>query len=186
MVSQQHHAANKDVELSPVDEEASLLVTEDGCSTAASQPGQSQRPRSSPFDNATFVERLTFSWLSPLLALGAAKQLSSEDLPELPAGDSAHELSSSFEASWAKTPPGDNRLLRCLVSAERDGLVRGALYKLAHDTVMFASPAALNALLQHLSVGAAALKATERGAVCDAIARIRSLLPHSLRRAYLR
>ena len=104
-----------------------------------------------PYDSAGLVSRLLFLWLSPLLALGATRQLDAADLPALPAEDEPRVVSAAFRAQWRRRKGQRHRLARSLIAVETPQLLRGGAAKLLHDTVMFASPAALHALLTLLS-----------------------------------
>jgi ATP-binding cassette subfamily C (CFTR/MRP) protein 3 len=94
--------------------------------------------------------KATFSWLAPLLQLGVLRQLSAADVPPLRRGDAAADVRSAFDAAWSAAAPGKHRLARALLACERKTLLGGFYAKLVHDTVMFASPAALAALLTHV------------------------------------
>jgi ATP-binding cassette subfamily C (CFTR/MRP) protein 1 len=138
-------------------EEAQHLLSvssEDSASdegVAAASLHTTQRWRRSPLDTCTLWQRVTFSWLSPLLTVGQQRQLQSADVPPLCARDDPDTVRTAFDAAWAAAPPGPHRLTRALLWMERDVLLKAGLAKFVHDTVMFASPSALRALLCHIS-----------------------------------
>lgn len=104
---------------------------------------QATDARPSPLASAGLLSRLTFAWLSPLLDTGATRQLGPSDVPPLRAEDRCDALEARFLACWAAAAPGPRRLARALLSMEAPVLRRGFVAKLVHDTVLFASPAAL-------------------------------------------
>ena len=118
---------------------------------AATSLDTTKRRRRSPLDTCTLWQRVTFSWLSPLLTVGQQRQLQSADVPPLCARDDADTVRTAFDAAWAAAAPGPHRLTRALLWMERDVLLKAGLAKLVHDTAMFASPSALRALLCHIS-----------------------------------
>jgi len=85
------------------------------------------------------------------LAVGETRQLDASDLPHVPSSDLTERLQRGFQAAWRGAEAGPRRLARAILTLERDTIWAGARAKLAHDTILFAAPAALNALLQHLS-----------------------------------
>jgi len=105
----------------------------------------------SPLDAANLWARLTFAWLAPLLQLGQTRQLQQADVPPLPQGDDSQAVSRAFDEAWTRVGPSPYRLGLALLRMERGVLLRAALAKLAHDTALFASPAALRALLCHIA-----------------------------------
>ena len=71
---------------------------------AASAAGSAVRPRLKPVNReatSCFASRLTFAWLSSLLATGARRPLEHEDLYQLQARDSAEYNSRRLSQAWA-------------------------------------------------------------------------------------
>ncbi|KAJ6723967.1 hypothetical protein OIU74_008348 [Salix koriyanagi] len=57
----------------------------------------SDSKRESPYGKATLLQQITFSWLTPLFAVGYKKPLEQDEIPDLDVKDSAGFLSSSFD-----------------------------------------------------------------------------------------
>ncbi|GAA5856368.1 hypothetical protein JCM8547_008708 [Rhodosporidiobolus lusitaniae] len=53
-----------------------------------------------PRIRANIFQRLTFSWMTPMMKTGKEKYLTEEDLWALPPDDTAHALGSRLEAAW--------------------------------------------------------------------------------------
>lgn len=62
--------------------------------------GKDDYEQESPVATANIYERLTFSWLTPLLQLGTKKFLGEEDMWSLPPDDSAEALSQRLSDAW--------------------------------------------------------------------------------------
>ncbi|KAI3900401.1 hypothetical protein MKW92_028247 [Papaver armeniacum] len=58
--------------------------------------GKSENQKESPYQRATLLQLITFSWLSPLFKVGYKKPLEQEDVPGIHIKDSAEILSHSF------------------------------------------------------------------------------------------
>ena len=98
----------------------------------------------SPLDTASPLARLTFLWLSPLLDVGAERQLRPADLPPLPAADAAAAIRKRFERQWRKYEHGTpHRLARTLAAVVQPQMVRGAIAKFIYDSLLFVGPATL-------------------------------------------
>jgi len=133
---------------SSTEDEAARLLSDD---VPVEEEAEASTPcAQSPLDECTVLERLTFSWLSPLLRLGEQRQLNAEDVPALSKSDTAVHVRSAFDAAWTGAAPGPHRLTRALLYMQRHVLLKAGLAKFIHDTAMFASPAALRALLCHI------------------------------------
>ena len=105
----------------------------------------------SPEDSASFVARLLFTYVSPLVKLGGARPLQTADLWPVSPRDGAATVGGAFRATLAATatPPfPQGRLARALAAQYgRPFAVAGGI-KLFHDGVMFLSPAILRRLLR--------------------------------------
>ncbi|KAL7423700.1 hypothetical protein Q5752_001282 [Cryptotrichosporon argae] len=123
-------------------------------SGAISEDGEKE----SPVVTANIYERLTFSWLTPLLSLGTRKYLGEEDMWSLPPGDSAEALSDRLANAW-------ERQLSLVASGKRKkpslklALARAyglpyfiaGVFKAMYDCLNFAQPQLLRLLLAYVS-----------------------------------
>jgi hypothetical protein len=102
--------------------------------------------RTSAFGKASFLSRLTFAWMDPLLRLGYSKPLDFGDIPPLDADDAAEEASRKFLEKWHRrrqtTDAGRTSCLVFLVLAEcyKKELLLTALYTLLRTLSFAASP----------------------------------------------
>ncbi|KWU42263.1 P-loop containing nucleoside triphosphate hydrolase protein [Rhodotorula sp. JG-1b] len=99
---------------------------------------------------ANIFQRLTFSWMTPMMMAGYRKFLTEEDLWALPPDDTAYALGQRLEKAWqarrakaAKRPS----LTGALVSAYGGPFFTAALFKLGQDTLAFLQPWLLKRLL---------------------------------------
>jgi hypothetical protein len=112
----------------------------------------------SPVLVANIYERLSFSWLTPLLSLGTQKFLGEEDMWQLPPTDSAEALSSRLSAAWqeqvalVKSGKKSKPSLKIAIAKAygRVYFVAGLLKGL-YDIASFLQPQLLRLLLRFIS-----------------------------------
>lgn len=112
----------------------------------------------SPVLVANIYERLSFSWLTPLLSLGTRKFLGEEDMWALPPQDSAESLSNRLSETWqaqvqaVKAGKKSKPSLTMAIARAYGGpyLVAGLL-KAAYDSLNFLQPQLLRLLLSYVS-----------------------------------
>ncbi|KAJ2788337.1 hypothetical protein GGI18_003014, partial [Coemansia linderi] len=73
------------------------VLAEDGDSDVASVSRFGLR---APVEDANIFSQLTFSWISPLLKLGQHKQISEDDLWEVPSNIAPVNIAETFDANW--------------------------------------------------------------------------------------
>ncbi|BEJ18143.1 hypothetical protein CspHIS471_0704200 [Cutaneotrichosporon sp. HIS471] len=108
----------------------------------------------SPVATANIFQRLTFSWLTPLLNLGTHKFLGEEDMWLLPPDDSAEALSERLQRAWErelelvkagkKTEPS---LKMAIFKAYGGPYVIAGMMKVVYDLLSFSQPQLLRLLL---------------------------------------
>lgn len=112
----------------------------------------------SPVSTANIFERLTFSWLTPLLSLGTRKFLGEEDMWSLPPNDSAEALSNRLQVAWDRQIDAVKRQKKSepslkIAIAQAYGfpyLIAGLL-KALYDSLSFLQPQLLRLLLSYVS-----------------------------------
>lgn len=112
----------------------------------------------SPVLVANIYERLSFSWLTPLLSLGTRKFLGEEDMWSLPPSDSAEALSNRLHNAWqeqvqlVKDGKKKKASLKIAIAKAygRVYLVAGIL-KALYDAASFLQPQLLRLLLRFIS-----------------------------------
>ncbi|ORY24672.1 hypothetical protein BCR39DRAFT_546075 [Naematelia encephala] len=112
----------------------------------------------SPVTTANIYERLTFSWLTPMLSLGTTKFLGEEDMWSLPASDSAEALSHRLANAWDRqvslAEKGKKKKPSLKIAiAQAYGwpyFVAGVL-KALYDMLSFLQPQLLKILLAYVS-----------------------------------
>ncbi|KAK6124957.1 hypothetical protein DH2020_041302 [Rehmannia glutinosa] len=62
---------------------------------------ESEKQSSSDLGQASFLSKLTFSWINPLLRLGNSKPLSVDDIPSLGSEDEALHAYTKFNDAWS-------------------------------------------------------------------------------------
>ncbi|KAJ3356578.1 hypothetical protein HDU91_005530, partial [Kappamyces sp. JEL0680] len=68
------------------------------------------KPKILGWNDASFWQRLNFSYLSPLMRLGQNKDLNVEQLPEVEDADNSERLVDSLNKAWNKLPMGGRSL----------------------------------------------------------------------------
>ncbi|KAJ2475512.1 hypothetical protein EV174_005249, partial [Coemansia sp. RSA 2320] len=104
-----------------------------------------------PVEDANIFSQLTFSWLSPLLKLGRQKQLTEDDLWELPASCAPASVTEIFDTHWQhelmhrehRTPS----LLRALWKTVGTPYALGGVFKLIQDLLLLTKPILLSQLI---------------------------------------
>ena len=112
----------------------------------------------SPVLVANIYERLSFSWLTPLLSLGTRKYLGEEDMWSLPPSDSAESLSNRLATTWkaqvdaVKAGKKKKASLKIAIAKAYGGpyFVAGVL-KATYDSLSFLQPQLLRLLLRYVS-----------------------------------
>lgn len=110
----------------------------------------------SPLDRATFFARLAWTWMSPLIALGARRPLQADDLPRVPQTDAADSVKEVLSVAWAREAAARSRpkapLFLRVLARGWGGIAGSALvYKLSFDTAQAAGPLLLSRILSWLS-----------------------------------
>ncbi len=103
-----------------------------------------------PLDYSNIFERLTFTWISPLMEKGFKQFLTSDDLPQVPTGLTASDTSKIFNKYWqheirTKTKPS---LSLALIKSFGGPYFIGALFKALHDILAFTQPQLLRLLVK--------------------------------------
>ncbi|SCV73559.1 BQ2448_7485 [Microbotryum intermedium] len=122
---------------------------------------QSECPRL----RANIFQRLTFSWMTPMMKAGYHKYLTEEDLWALPPDDTAEALGRKLETAWKKrckaasekaaaktrndkSKPVKPSLAGALAASYGGPFFSAALFKLLQDTLSFTQPQLLRRLLR--------------------------------------
>ena len=117
-----------------------------------------------PVDTASLVSRITFSWMSRLMAAGYKTPHEQEGLPPLPHDDRAESVHAAFEEAKrhyetkAEAKQTGNvsdstsrpSITRILLRAHGRTFAAAALFKLTFDVLQFTGPVLLNALITFL------------------------------------
>ncbi|GJN35825.1 hypothetical protein PR202_gb24635 [Eleusine coracana subsp. coracana] len=115
-----------------------------------------QRPAA--FGEASFLSRLIFTWMDPLLKLGYSRPLDSGDLPPLDADDAAAEASRKFMEKWqqqrrgqdaAGKPSSSLAVFMVLAECYKKDLLLTALYTLLRTLSFAASPLILYSFVSY-------------------------------------
>ncbi|XRA96345.1 ABC transporter isoform A [Pycnococcus provasolii] len=111
----------------------------------------SSRVELSPEELASVASRWTFSWVNPLVALGATKALQHDDLWPTTMQDEPNEKATYFSRRLARrTANGKCALFWAIWDTYKAPFVRAGLYKFGHDCLQFLSPVILRYFLLHI------------------------------------
>ena len=115
-------------------------------------PATVRQYRLSREEAGSFFSQLTFSWMTPILELGAKRPLTPEDLWKLAEEDRSNVLNRNFTHYWneemAKPNLADRSLVRALRKAHALPFYHGGFFKLVHDLLMFLGPLWLSQLIK--------------------------------------
>ncbi|KAJ1981631.1 hypothetical protein H4R35_000630 [Dimargaris xerosporica] len=104
-----------------------------------------------PVDKASLLSRITFSWLSPLLALGYQKPLEQDDLWTLPHSLQTRLVANKFHERWTKERRAAKpSLFWVLATAFGAPFFIGGLIKLLNDLLMYVQPQLLSLLIKFI------------------------------------
>ncbi|KAJ2770977.1 hypothetical protein GGI18_005121, partial [Coemansia linderi] len=124
------------------------VLAEDGDSDVASASRFGIR---APVEDANIFSQLTFSWMSPLLKLGQHKQISEDDLWEVPSDCAPANIAETFDANWQHEIDHSEKrspsLIRALWRTVGAHYVLGGCFKLAQDILSFSKPVVLSMIL---------------------------------------
>ncbi|WWC88113.1 uncharacterized protein L201_003017 [Kwoniella dendrophila CBS 6074] len=141
------------------DDEEEALDGVDNLNGDGGIPGKNENGDiESPVSTANIFEKLTFSWLTPLLSLGTKKFLGEEDMWALPSGDSAESLSNKLHLSWENqlnlVKDGKKKkpsLSLAIFKAFGAPYIMAGLFKGTYDILNFLQPQLLRLLLSFVS-----------------------------------
>ncbi|KAJ2456552.1 hypothetical protein GGI03_006367, partial [Coemansia sp. RSA 2337] len=108
-----------------------------------------------PMEDANIFSLLTFSWMSPLLKLSQSKQITEDDLWEVPSHIAPVDVAETFDVHWQHeldhhlhcTPS----LWRALWRTTGTHIVIGGFFKLIHDSFSLLNPVLLSLLLEFVA-----------------------------------
>ncbi|KAJ1812464.1 hypothetical protein LPJ56_003857, partial [Coemansia sp. RSA 2599] len=108
--------------------------------------------KGAPEEHANIFSRLTFSWMSPLLAIGRHKQIKQGDLWALPAHVAPLNIAERFGDHWqseldSSTPSRRPSLVRALWRTMGWPFALAGLFKLIQDVLQFSQPVLLSRLI---------------------------------------
>ncbi|EQC24967.1 hypothetical protein SDRG_17143 [Saprolegnia diclina VS20] len=105
-----------------------------------------------PYATASFVTKLSYGWVTKLIALGASTPLLADDVWSLPPPETCAGLHTPFLTHWsaATASPSIPRFSRALVRSFRRDLVIALVSFLLATAAAIAQPLLVQALLQYL------------------------------------
>ncbi|KAI3976241.1 hypothetical protein MKX01_032173 [Papaver californicum] len=109
-----------------------------------------------PFSTASFFSLLTFSWMSPLLAVGNRKTLDLEDVPELGIADSVSGdvypiFKSKLESYCAGSEVQTFKLVKALIYSVWREVAVTALLALTYTFASYVGPYLIDSFVQYLN-----------------------------------
>ncbi|KAJ2439521.1 hypothetical protein GGF42_007924, partial [Coemansia sp. RSA 2424] len=124
---------------------AEYVLAEDGDDDTSSDSRFGIR---APVEDANIFSQLTFSWLSSLFKMGQRKEISEDDLWEVPSSCLPANVAETFDAHWQRelnhrTPS----LLLALWKTVGTRYILGGVLKLAQDILTLLKPVLLSLLL---------------------------------------
>lgn len=113
------------------------------------KPLSTVKVTAAPADYANIFSKLTFAWLSPLMAKGYNKYLELKDLPDLPEELEAANLSKVLERNWNKQSHGNKKpsLVKALAASFGKQYAMAGFFKMTQDCIAFTQPQLLKKLI---------------------------------------
>jgi ATP-binding cassette subfamily C (CFTR/MRP) protein 1 len=104
------------------------------------------------YDSAGPVQRLTFAWISDLVARGYAAQLEENDLPDLPSVEQAEGVAALARQYWREelAADGDPQLVRSLRRIVQRDCCLAAFAELIKVALQFCGPVITNVLVVYI------------------------------------
>ncbi|EDQ85993.1 uncharacterized protein MONBRDRAFT_34017 [Monosiga brevicollis MX1] len=113
-------------------------------SASQSEPGAASAPSAepSPYDVSSFFQRVTFSYVSPLLQIGAKRELAFDDLPALAKRDASERIVKGLLHHWRQlqAETGHPTLLRAAARFYRKEIWWGVWYTLCESAFALIQP----------------------------------------------
>ncbi|KDO30242.1 hypothetical protein SPRG_05002 [Saprolegnia parasitica CBS 223.65] len=108
--------------------------------------------RPHPYATASFLAKLSYGWVTKLIALGASTPLLADDVWALPATETCAGLHAPFLAHWSSATASSSvpRFSRALVRSFRRDLIVALVSFLLATAAAIAQPLLVQALLQYL------------------------------------
>ncbi|KAI4307898.1 hypothetical protein L6164_031025 [Bauhinia variegata] len=108
------------------------------------------------YENAGLLGVLTFSWLTPLIALGNKKILNHEDLPKLSSNDSVYGSFPNFRENIESKYGGTNRvttlhLAKTLIFSVWKGFLLSGFFAFLNTCASYAGPYLIETFVQYLN-----------------------------------
>ncbi|KAI3644541.1 hypothetical protein MP228_010705 [Amoeboaphelidium protococcarum] len=105
-----------------------------------------------PEERATFLSKITFSWLNGIMTLGYKKPLTDDDLWDLNSEDQAQVLNAKFQEKWnSQLSLQKPSLVKAIFYAVGMPFVFAAFFKLVQDILGFLQPQYLKAIIDFIS-----------------------------------
>ncbi|CAI7803035.1 unnamed protein product, partial [Closterium sp. NIES-53] len=121
---------------------------------AAEEEGGDNQGQVCPEDHTSFINRLTFGWMTPLMALGYRRPLEDSDVWRLNDGDRTATVYGRFERMWREEKGRPKPwLLRALHSCFGRRFWWGGFCKIGNDASQFVGPLMLSRLLSAMQSG---------------------------------
>ncbi|CAI7873871.1 unnamed protein product, partial [Closterium sp. NIES-54] len=120
----------------------------------AEEEGGDNQGQVCPEDHTSFINRLTFGWMTPLMALGYRRPLEDSDVWRLNDGDRTATVYGRFECAWREEKGRPKPwLLRALHSCFGRRFWWGGFFKIGNDASQFVGPLMLSRLLSAMQSG---------------------------------
>ncbi|CAI5531000.1 unnamed protein product [Closterium sp. Naga37s-1] len=120
----------------------------------AEEEGGDNQGQVCPEDHTSFINRLTFGWMTPLMALGYQRPLEDSDVWCLNDGDRTATVYGRFECAWREEKGRPKPwLLRALHSCFGRRFWWGGFFKIGNDASQFVGPLMLSRLLSAMQSG---------------------------------
>ena len=131
------------------------LSSEDPLDTSANHFLRSSPPSpASPYDTASLWSHISYSYVLPLLRLGATRPLVQSDLPPLPTHDDCEVLSSNLQREWKKEKQRlQPSLWAAIYRAFKRDFYEAGLFTLLEHAMIIVQPCLLGALLSWMNEG---------------------------------
>lgn len=105
----------------------------------------------SPEEKASFISRMFYMWMNPLLEVGHKRALQMSDLYPLSRQDESQGLGDTFEEMWAKEMKKEHpSVTKTIIRIHGLRFALSGIFKLAQDLLLFVGPFILRKLIQFI------------------------------------
>lgn len=122
----------------------------------------------SPLDNASIITEILYTWINPILKIGATRPLEISDIPDVPMSQRSEYAHNLINKSWnieRVVYPTNPYLLRAIWNATKYKVFTASCYFIVFITALSLQPLFVTKILQYVATGHAQIENVHSGIV---------------------